>query len=941
MAGKSTISITFKLDGDNKGFKDLAKDAEGLRKVLDGTVQQTERLNSRSINFAALTTNLRNAGRSIAAFNAQLKGLTDLYAAQESAETKLTTVMRERMDATDAEVQSIMALASAQQELGVIGDEVQLAGAQQMATFLDEKSSLDVLLPAMNNLIAQQKGLNATQTDAVTIGNLIGKVMQGQTSALRRVGITFDEAQEEVLKFGTESEKAATLAEVITQNVGNMNAELAKTSSGKVTQLKNAIGDLGEQVGKIVMPYLPMAQMAASTMLTVVSISSLVTSVRGLLPPLSLMSARTAISRTALRLMGLEAQNGTIMLRGTQVQATRTAIAIRGLMVATGVGAAIALLTVGIGALTNSLGRSKTAADNAAEGLDAVGRANEAYSSTMQSTYANLMTQYNSLQAAWKGLTTTHQKTAWIRDNQQAFADLGLEIRNVADAEDLLVNNTANVTKAFETRAKAAALMAKASAEYSSKIESDERVSDLESQLSAARAKLRTMPKPREAMANELSTPGGAASYRAERTNYDLQTKLVSDLEKALREELANGASISARASKYTEEAAGLSSGQTTVRSTATPTTTTPTVTANKSNTAVWRDEANTIAQINDNLSILQTRLNNVTADEAAGVNQQIAVWQEKKKAIEDAGKTTEQYNEQAKTLGEVEANIRALQSQLEDATAEQATDINRNIALWQELADNIRSAGNAVASIPSIAPEPESYTFEQGSTTDKRRSYDNAQSQTRRIQTDYEIGIIGKEEAMTAIQEVNEALAQLGLNPITVDLDAHKVDDSKRKFKGATDAISQMGSALSGLGDAVEEPALNIAGTIAQAIATLALSYADATGKAGQQLGPWGWIAFAAAGLAQLTAIISTIKSTTKFADGGVISGPTLGLMGEYAGAANNPEVVAPLSKLRGMLAEQGGGGGNYTFRVSGRDLVSVLANETRTSGRATNIRL
>lgn len=87
------------------------------------------------------------------------------------------------MGATDEEIQSIKDLASAQQEIGVIGDEVQLSGAQQIATFLKEKSSLDTLLPAMNNLLAQQKGLNATTGDAVTVGNLMGKAMMGQVDA--------------------------------------------------------------------------------------------------------------------------------------------------------------------------------------------------------------------------------------------------------------------------------------------------------------------------------------------------------------------------------------------------------------------------------------------------------------------------------------------------------------------------------------------------------------------------------------------------------------------------------------------------------------------------------------------------------------------------------------------------------------------------------------
>ena len=100
-----------------------------------------------------------------------------------------------------------------------------------MATFLTEKGSIDALLPAMNNLLAQQKGLSATGQDAVQIGNLMGKAMQGNVGALTRVGITFSDAQKEILKYGTEAERAAALAQVIMDNVGDMNAALAPPSA--------------------------------------------------------------------------------------------------------------------------------------------------------------------------------------------------------------------------------------------------------------------------------------------------------------------------------------------------------------------------------------------------------------------------------------------------------------------------------------------------------------------------------------------------------------------------------------------------------------------------------------------------------------------------------------------------------------------------------------
>jgi hypothetical protein len=66
-----------------------------------------------------------------------------------------------------------------------------------------------------------------------------------------------------------------------------------------------------------------------------------------------------------------------------------------------------------------------------------------------------------------------------------------------------------------------------------------------------------------------------------------------------------------------------------------------------------------------------------------------------------------------------------------------------------------------------------------------------------------------------------------------------------------------------------------------------------------------------------------------TKFASGGIVSGPTNALIGEYPGARSNPEVVAPLDKLTGIIAGSIGGGdmgGTLSTRISGNDLVILL---------------
>jgi TP901 family phage tail tape measure protein len=80
---------------------------------------------------------------------------------------------------------------------------------------------------------------------------------------------------------------------------------------------------------------------------------------------------------------------------------------------------------------------------------------------------------------------------------------------------------------------------------------------------------------------------------------------------------------------------------------------------------------------------------------------------------------------------------------------------------------------------------------------------------------------------------------------------------------------------------------------------------------------------------------VLAAFAAIPKFADGGIVSGPTMGLMGEYPGARSNPEVIAPLNKLESMLGGRGATnvnvGGEFVMR--GSDLVVVLdrANKNR----------
>lgn len=177
--------------------------------------------------------------------------ITEAYNTQIEAEARLAATMKNSTGASEKEIQSVKDLAGSLQALGVVGDEVQLAGAQELATYVENTESIKQMLPVLNDMIAQQYGFSASTDSAVTIATMLGKVLQGQTSALSRYGYSFDENQEQLLKFGNEQQRVATLAAVVEQSVAGVNAALADTPTGRIKQLSNDFGDLKETVGKL------------------------------------------------------------------------------------------------------------------------------------------------------------------------------------------------------------------------------------------------------------------------------------------------------------------------------------------------------------------------------------------------------------------------------------------------------------------------------------------------------------------------------------------------------------------------------------------------------------------------------------------------------------------------------------------------------------------
>ena len=163
----------------------------------------------------------------------------------------------------------------------------------------------------------------------------------------------------------------------------------------------------------------------------------------------------------------------------------------------------------------------------------------------------------------------------------------------------------------------------------------------------------------------------------------------------------------------------------------------------------------------------------------------------------------------------------------------------------------------------------------------------------------DLENEVLTKSERDARIKELDEKAAQ-----DRIDLDeklSDKEKDIKIKMAKRDKKMALMG--------AIMNTAQGVTSALAMKPALAGIILAGVVG---------------AMGAAQIGVIQSTPLPT--FAQGGIVSGPTVGLMGEYAGASSNPEVIAPLSKLKSMMSS-----GQQTVqvvgRISGNDI--IIASE------------
>lgn len=960
-----TIPFNIRLTIDGKEVVvNARRDIEQLGEALMATSRKADAVNKALVSWSSISTIANNVYSSIQNLTNAMSGYIAKANAATEAQTKLTTVMRQRMGATAEDVASVNAAVAAQTKLGVVGGTVQRSGLQQLATFASHKRTLTALLPAMNNLLTQQNGLNATSEDAVNIANLLGKALQGQTGALRRVGITFSETQEKALKAGNEGERAAMLAEIITQNVGNMNAELAKTDAGKAKQLANSFGGVMVNIGKALMPYQSMIAQFGQLGMAVTGVVQFGTALKGVgvaaagaVTKLLKWGPVSQVVRQASVGMGAVLEVLIGKLRGVEVGATTTATAIRTLKVASVVGLALAALSAIIYGVSKTLEQSKQALSAEAVAKQTnkqlteqlTGRlkdAKEAVADNMAQLYKDIAVTKD-----WNG--TKAQEKKKVEELNSRYGETMGYFSSVSEWYKALTENSQAYCDQLTIEATMRTLANQA---VTNNMKLDELVEKREKASTVQQTRAQQHPFLYGMMVAEganLDVMHERIKGTSERERIDAQIKAVKADNLRLKQQMA---AYAKKGQAITFKVKGSPEPPTTTTTThTTPTTpTTPAPTAPTANDVVDEPE------ITDGiLSIrqLDELVEKLYADLLALPDTKV------KEALD--------IQDDIDTLEDYRKKLEALQRMRYERSGGLKADMGASGTIGGNVAGNTAQVDLA-ALVRPVLPSAEELEakkkelqgvsgFDIIAKIDLRNNEaEDLRRQLETVAAAVDAGEIGREMGEMLADGINKQLAGIGKVPLKFGKILRNTDSVKERMDKAADAINQVGSALQGMGSAFELPELNIAGTIAQAIATTAMGFAQASANEGKNGNLWEWVAATAVGMAQLMAIISSVKGSTGYATGGIVGGnsytgdriPVRVNSGEMIlnrwqqkrlwdvanGLGNVPQVGSVRPSIgAGSIAQA-------TVHVSvsgrlvgqGRQLVAVIGNERKARGKA-----
>ena len=307
---------------------------------------------------------------------------------------------------------------------------------------------------------------------------------------------------------------------------------------------------------------------------------------------------------------------------------------------------------------------------------------------------------------------------------------------------------------------------------------------------------------------------------------------------------------------------------------------------------------------------------------------------------LSKAAEETEVYADATKsTAGSINAlkdKIKDLREKLDDSVIGSDEYIT-NLALWKAATEELETVTKSF-----------NETLEESEDNFPTGSLGSLREQLGSLRDELESLIPGTQAFIDKMAEIDGVAEQIDEATGRIEDSFEDTNNSLISFAGTVETqlsnatasmLSNMGQMIGGAKMGAEgllEPLANMAIQLGE----LAIGYGVAVSGIKQALKSLNPVAAIVAGVAlvalgtalkgKLSSIAEGEHNMPELAEGGLAFGPTTALIGDNKNARIDPEVVAPLSKLRNML---GGANTNVYGRISGDDI--VISNDRATRDR------
>jgi hypothetical protein len=187
---------------------------------------------------------------STAAIVAYGKSAVRAFANAEAQQERLVRLLKVGVGATDLQIDSLNKQAKALENVGVVGAGTVTQVQSQLATFNLQASTIAALTPAILDYVTAEKGAAATTEEFKSATNGLAQALNGNFTSLTRVGFVIDQTTRDLIKNGTEAQRAAAIVQVLDSTYKGFNASLRDTSAGGLQLLSNAADTAKEAIGE-------------------------------------------------------------------------------------------------------------------------------------------------------------------------------------------------------------------------------------------------------------------------------------------------------------------------------------------------------------------------------------------------------------------------------------------------------------------------------------------------------------------------------------------------------------------------------------------------------------------------------------------------------------------------------------------------------------------